>query len=390
MWQECGWISQEKNELDAQAKLIKASDAWVFELNGEAECLVLSTPGTLHHTGTPLKLAAITGVTTSRIARNLNAASSTLARCLAAQAEEGKQLSGLGIFEQGFYDRLGYGNGSYEHLIRFDPAWLKNMGKPRTPVRLSIDNYKEIHEARLNRRKIHGATDLLPEEITQADMLFSKKTFGLGYRENGKLTHFFVGHGDGEFGPYHVDLLVYSTIPQFRELMALIRGLGDQVRQIRMREPRGIQIQSLIKKPFQLYTVTQQAKYQARSAAIAYWQLRILDVISCISAFKIRDRLEFNLTLSDPIEKYLDEKTAWRGCNGDYIISLGESSHAEPGHREGLPILYSSVNDLTRFWLGAVSAEVLSGLGSFNGSAELIEELDSFVQLPAPAPDWDY
>lgn len=390
IWQECGWISQEKHEIEAQSQLIKGSDAWVMELDGQAECLVLSTDGVFHHTGTPLKLSAITGVTTSRVARNLSAASKTLAKCLADQAASGKAVSGLGIFEQGFYNRLGYGNGTYEHLVRFDPAWLKNMGKPRTPVRLGLDDFKEIHETRLNRRKAHGAADLLPPEITQADMLFSKKVFGLGYRENGKLTHYLVGRGDGEFGPYHVDLLVYSTIHQFRELMAVIRGLGDQIRQVRFREPRGIQIQSLLKKPFQLYTVTQQAKYQARSSAMAYWQLRILNLPECVAALTIEDSLEFNLTLSDPLEKYLGEGAPWRGCGGDYTVKLGKTSRAVEGHTEGLPVLYSSVNDFTRFWMGAASAEVLNGLESFDGPEQLIRDLDRHVRLPLPAPDWDY
>ncbi|MFP4444285.1 MAG: GNAT family N-acetyltransferase [Spirochaetia bacterium] len=390
IWQECGWISQEKHELEAQALLIKASDAWVMELNGEAECLVLSTDGIFHHTGTPLKLSAITGVTTSRVARNLSAASKTLARCLTEQAEAGKAVSGLGIFEQGFYNRLGYGNGTYEHLIRFDPAWIKNLGKPRTPVRLSLDDFSEIHQTRLDRRKAHGATDLLPPEITQADMLFSKKIFGLGYRENGKLTHCIIARGDGEFGPYHVEQIIYSSIHHFRELMALIRGLGDQVRQVRFREPRGIQIQSLLKKPFQLYTVTQQAKYQARSSAMAYWQLRILNLPECIAALSLDKNLEFNLTLSDPIEKYIDEKFSWRGCGGDYTVSLGGSSRAVPGHKDGLPVLYCSINDFTRFWMGAASAEVLNGLESFNGPEELIHALDQVMNFPLPAPDWDY
>ena len=120
-------MSDEKREAEALNQFVKASDSWVFEMNGSAECLVMSTDGWFHHTGTPLKLAAITAVTTSRVARNQHAASGTLARCLADQGASGAQLSGLGIFEQGFYDRFGYGNGNYELWVTFvtDTAcWL--------------------------------------------------------------------------------------------------------------------------------------------------------------------------------------------------------------------------------------------------------------------------
>ncbi|MEE2992431.1 MAG: hypothetical protein VX603_04565 [Gemmatimonadota bacterium] len=37
---------------------------------------------------------------------------------------EGAEICVLSMFEQGFYDRLGFGTGPYEHKVRFDPAEL--------------------------------------------------------------------------------------------------------------------------------------------------------------------------------------------------------------------------------------------------------------------------
>ena len=135
IWQECGWLTDEKREHAAMDQFIAASRGWVCSIDGSAECLVVSTDGHFHHTGTPLRLAAITGVTTSRIARNQRAATDTLAACLADEAARGAQVSGLGVFEQGFYDKFGYGNGPYEHWVSFDPAWLRDLGRPRQPLR---------------------------------------------------------------------------------------------------------------------------------------------------------------------------------------------------------------------------------------------------------------
>lgn len=391
IWQECGWIGKEKNETDALDQFIKASHGWVFEMGGSAEALSLSTDGLFLHTATELSLAAITAVTTSRVGRNLGAASGTLSRLLAEQAEAGKDLSGLGIFEQGFYDRLGYGNGTYEHWVRFDPAWLEDLGKPRVPVRLGADDWKEIHASRMARRKLHGATDLIPPEITKSEMEWSKNIFGLGYRDGGELTHFFVAHADElEEGPYRVDCMVYRTVEQFRELLGLIRGFGDQIRYCRVREPRDIQLQSLLRKPFQLYTVTANSRNPSRANAVAYWQLRMLNVERCIAAVVAAEQVEFNLTLEDPIEDILPQETSWKGCGGDYTVRFGPVSEAVSGHTGGLPHLRATVNDFTRFWMGSASADVLAGLGSFEGPGELLDRLDRSVRIPSPAPDWDY
>jgi hypothetical protein len=391
IWQECGWIGDEKKETAALDRFLKVSSAIVYELAGQAEAVSVSTPARFRHTRTDLPLAAITGVTTSRVARNQGAASGTLVRLIAQEAVGGAALSGLGMFEQGFYDRLGFGNGNYELFMRFDPAWLKDFGKPPAPVRLGPEDWKAIHEARLGRRKLHGATDLLPAEVSQCELEWTKNAFGLGYREDGKLTHFFVGRTDDvEVGPYAIEWMVYHSFDQLRDLLGLIRGLGDQVRWVRIKEPRDVQIQSLLRKPFQLQTLTRGSRHESRTMAEAYWQLRMLDVPRCIAAVCTDAEVAFNLTLSDPITPRLPEDAPWHGCGGEYTVRFGPTSTAEPVATGGLPTLAASVNDFTRFWMGAASAEVLAGLGTFRAPPDLIATLDRTLRLPPPAPDWDY
>ena len=107
----------------------------VAELNGEAECLVASVPGTVQYLEEDLRLSVITGVTTSRVVRKQGLAGRLTAEVIAAAVEEGAQVSALSMFEQGFYDRLGFGTGGYEHMIRFDPADLNIEAGFRPPRR---------------------------------------------------------------------------------------------------------------------------------------------------------------------------------------------------------------------------------------------------------------
>jgi predicted acetyltransferase len=391
IWKECGWMTDEKKDKESTDALIRSGPSLVFEVNGSAESMATSAPSRLHYAGTVLDHSAITSVTTSRIARNLGAASSTLAAMLAEEAARGFATSGLGVFEQGFYNRLGYGTGPYEHWISFDPAWLIDMPTPGIPQRFDVKNFKTIHQARLRRKRSHGAIDILPPDVTRADMLALKNTFCLGYKKGNTITHCVVMYcTDVEEGPYRVMCMAYRDFHQFRELLALIKGLGDQVRQVRMREPREIQMQDFLDKPFQLQTVSRKGEFEAGVRSVAYWQIRILDLKKCISVMKCPVDLRFNLTIEDPVARFLPKKSSWKGCGGTYTITLGPRSLVKKGASSGLETLTASISDFSRYWLGVQRAEALNVTGLFEGPPTLLEKLDAAIALPLPAPDWDY
>jgi len=75
---------------------------------------------------------------------------------------------------------------------------------------------------------------------------------------------------------------------------------------------------------------------------------------------------------------------------GEYIVSLGHDSGAEPGCDEALPTCTASVNAFTRLWLGVRSATSLSVTDDLSGPKELLEELDWAFRLPEPHPDWEF
>jgi hypothetical protein len=120
-------------------------------------------------------------------------------------------------------------------------------------------------------------------------------------------------------------------------------------------------------------------------------QCRILDLPVCIGSMKLSgEPISFNLKLTDPIEKYLPEDSSWRGVGGDWIICIGEVSSATMGSDPALQAASCTVNDLSRIWFGASTAESVSVTGNFVGDPKLIESIDNIVRIPAPVVDWDF
>ena len=155
IWREVGWLKEGREE--AMDRYVLAGRALVAEIDGTAECLVLSSTGLLRYREEDLPFACLTGVTTSYVARRQKLAGRLAASIVAADALDGALVAGLGMFEQGFYNKLGFGTGTYEIFYTFDPAHLRVPVSPRVPCRITPDDWAEVHAARLARRRRHGA-----------------------------------------------------------------------------------------------------------------------------------------------------------------------------------------------------------------------------------------
>jgi len=394
IWREVGWLGKGKDKKKAMDLAVQCGRALVAEVQGEAECLAISAPGSLRYLTEELPFAAVTGVTTSRVARKQGLASRLTARLVAEDALGGALVSGLGFFEQGYYDQLGFGVGGYEHWLGFDPAQLRLERRARVPRRLSVADWKAIHASRLARLRGHGALNLFPTALSRSDMVWTTDGFGLGYYDgpSGELTHhLWLNNGAKEYGPYNVVWSSYQTYEQFLELLALLKSLGDQVRLVRLREPQGIQLQDFLKQPFRFRKLTEKAQYENMMKATAYWQMRINDLPACLAQTHLRgETVRFNLHLTDPIARYLDEDAPWRGVSGEYRVTLGPESVAETGADSALPTLAASVNAFTRLWLGVRPATGLAVSDDLAGPPKLLEALDWALRLPAPKPGWDF
>ena len=418
IWYEIGWIDSEAGA-QAVADFVSTGRCLTAALDGEAECMAHTTLGSMRYSnprrnpdlnpGLPpdvnedLPMCAITAVMTSRIARRLGLALQLTARQVAAGARDGAAVAVLGVFDQGFYDRLGFGTGSYEHTVRFDPATLRVDAPVRPPKRLTRDDWRAVHGAMMTRRRGHGGC-LLPEpELMKAELGLRPAGFGLGFETAGALTHcVWFDARKVEHGPYRVEMLAYQDGAQLMELLALFKSLGDQVSLIEMPEPPDIQLQSLLNEPFRNRRNTHRSDYASYHHTAAWWQLRVLDVAACVERRHWPgESVRFNLALTDPVADFLADG-AWRGCGGDYCISIGPSSWAEPGRRDDLPTLHASVSAFSRLWFGvapATSLAITDGLqvedARESGVLEqapppLLERLDEVLCMPLPRTGWDF
>jgi len=392
IWREVGWIEDEKEEKGLDV-FLQCGRSLIGELNGEAECMANTDPGSMKYQDEEVPACCVTGVTTSRVARKQRLATSVTAEALRLAAEDGHAVAMLGIFDQGFYDRLGFGTGSYEHWYTFDPAQLKNVGSPRIPIRLTKDDWDEMHACRLRRHRSHGSVSILSPELTRSEAIWSTNGFGLGYRDrSGTLTHHvWCSTKDPEGGPYRIAWMACRTREEFLELLGLLRNLGDQVHSIRMHEPGGLQMQDLLHEPFKRERLTKASKHEHRVNAYAYLQARILDLHECISRTHLTTAgVAFNLVLTDPIEDHVSPGSGWRGIGGEYTIRFDEDSEASGGLTDGLPTLRASVGAFTRLWLGVLPATGLAWTDNLSAPEELLAALDRSLRLPAPANDWDF
>ncbi len=397
IWREIGWIEPgHEPRLDL---FLEAGRALVAEVEGAAECLVTTAPGTVRYLAEDLPMSCVTGVTTSRIARRQGNAGRLTARAIAAAAADGAIVSALGMFEQGFYDRLGFGTGGYELLVALDPSRLRlpRSGPSRVPRRITADDWEAVHANRLNRHRGHGACNLTHPAFTRAAMLDSKNGFGLGFADGsgggGGLSHHLwcSAKDDVELGPYRVSWMVWQTPEQFLELMGLLKSLGDQIHLVRLCEPAGIQIQDLVEKPFAQRRISERSQYEANVKALAHWQMRICDLGECLDRTHLRGaQVRFNLRMTDPIEAFLADDSPWPGVAGEYVVTLGPTSGAEPGADRSLPTLEAPVSTFTRLWLGVRPATGLAITDDLVGPRDLLEELDHLLRLPEPKPDWDF
>jgi len=398
VWGECGWI--ERGSADHAEAIDLALDSGrtlVAEMDGAAEALVVNHSGDMQYLDTRLPMASVSGVTTSLVARKQGIAGRLTAKSIARDAADGAAVAVLGMFDQGFYDRLGFGSGAYDILFAFDPQTLRVPSITRPPKRLSKADWAAVHASRVGRARRHGSCSLHPAEFTRAEINWTTNGFGLGYfdGEGGALSHhvWFEPKGSIESGPYQVKWMPYQNDAQLLELLSVMRAIGDQVRSIKMFEPSHVQLQDFTPTPFRRFAhAGDGSKYIHKPLTMTGWQARICDIEACVQAARgLPGRVQFNLTLRDPFDRYLAEcDSEWAGCSGEYIVTFGEDSQAHRGRDDSLPTLDASLGAFTRMWLGVRPASGLAVSDDLHGPAELLDRLDRVLRLPKPDRDWEF
>ena len=105
IWREAGWMEGDKTEAFDVHRA--ASRGLVAMINGEAECLVLTSPGTVRYLDEDLLWSCVSAVVTSRVARKQAFASRLTAQAIADDVAQGAIVSGLGLLRSLLGQRLG-------------------------------------------------------------------------------------------------------------------------------------------------------------------------------------------------------------------------------------------------------------------------------------------
>lgn len=389
IWREVGWIEGDQEEAHVDG-FFSVGHTRVGVIDSVPECSVHTVPGHIQLNRTPLSLCAVTAVTTSRIARGKAFAKRLTAQQLIRAQQQGAQAAALGMFDQGFYDLLGFGTGAYDYQFTFDPSLLMVDHRVAPPVRLGLDNAEEMHAALLARHKVHGSVDLAPWQLVRAEMGFHGDCVALGYRDDqGVLTHFLVMDAKGERGPYRVFMWAYQNNDQLLQLLGLIKSLADQVYSVVLLEPPELQLQALLERPFRHRTLTRGSDHGNLAGAAAWWQVRVLDVVAAVAALgSTHAEANFSVQISDPLDAYAEEPV----CGGRYVVQLGEHCHAErvSSDDDQQADLTCSINAFSRWVFGVCPASSLRITDEFTLTEELAATLDNLVRLPRPTPGWDF
>ena len=399
MWSETGWWDNEDDQKKRIPPFFRANDdrSVVGLIDGSAECAVHRALGTIQHGTTQLSLGGVTAVTTSRIARRRRLASRLTARTIAHLADEGCAVAMLGMFDQGFYDRFGFGTGSYVKHAWVYPGALNVPVTYRAPERFELDDdLEEMHAAIMNRMPVHGGVKIGGERMTSAGLQVDDDCSFFGYRTDGEITHFMAVATTGEHGPDRVEQWAYQTREQCLELLRLVQEWGDQVDVLRISEPNWLQVQDFIVQPGANYRRTQGSRTGSlRTEIDAWWQARIVDLPACVAALgAVSDPLVLTVRIDDPIAPHLVDsgyEGEWAGLAGTWRLQFGESSMAERVGAEEIVDLATDINSLTRWWLGVLPAATLLATGAFDCAPALAAKLDELTaHLPFPDPGWDF
>ena len=391
---ECGWPNPQRSKEfeEAYKNFLKSGSADVVEWNGQAETLVTTHKGSISMPGGELPLCAVTSVCVSQILRRSGAATRLTARVLADMAQE-CTVAALGIFDQGFYNKLGFGAFPYSYSVAVDPITLMVPGLKRRPVRLGFADAGRMLRNFLGRMPHHGQVQIPSEEFLAMGMHETENGLGIGFENGrGELSHHLWMAPEKDEDIYTVYWMVFNDLAGLIELLSFVKSLADQVKCIHFTEPSGIQIQDLLSRPFRMRESTEGGKYRNELTAESWHQARILNMEKTFSALKIpHGELSFELELFDPIDSYLADDGPWRGVGGLWSIHVGENgSEARKVSKTSTVPVRASVNALTRLVFGVQKASNLQFMDDFSAPDNLIRELDKKLCLPLPFMDWDF
>ncbi len=392
LWRSIGWLDDVEDDDEALGWMFDDARAVGVDLHGQIAGAATRHQGDLRYEDAELPLSLVSSVAVARHARTEGLGSRLTAAVVRDAAVGGAAVSILGVYDLGYYDRLGFGTAANLRMITVDPVDLLVPKLTRSPVPLTIErDAARMQRNRLRRMRGHGSASYQSLGLAVGEAAWAEHSYGMGFEgPDGELTHHMFLEREGEHGPDQVLWMAYETHQQAIELLSVMKSWSTQVHGVRLIEPAGLQLSELLRQPFRRYRTSKGGDFEQRPEGQSWTQLRILDLPACMAAVALAGpTVRFQLELSDPIEAFLAVDSAWTGLTGTWTIELGERSRATRGGSDGLLVMAASVNAFTRLWFGAATATTLRGMGKLDAPDELVEQLDRRWRLARPVVDWD-
>ena len=156
VWREVGWIGTGERDRDALDAVLAETAALVVDVDGQVEGHGGAHHGTIRHGDVDLPALMVGAIVVGRRARKRGFARALTSRLVADGAAEGAAVACLGVFDQGFYEGVGFGMGPAMTKTRFDAASLAVPVPSRMPVRLTIEDGARMMANRQARARGHG------------------------------------------------------------------------------------------------------------------------------------------------------------------------------------------------------------------------------------------
>jgi len=384
IWHEVGWVDGTDAHAAGLRTFFSGGHGLVAPADGEVEAAIHWVPGTYRWLDHDVPAAAVSALTTGFVGRRRGHGPTLVAEALAQMVDVGVEVATLGAFEQGYYDRFGFGADPYDHRLTFDPGALRVPIPDRRPVRVGTDDHAEVQALLARRHRSHGGLVLDHARGMEAALVWRKDPWGLGLRaDDGRLTGVVLGEAGGEHGPHTVEWLLYETTTDLLELLGVLRLLSDQVWTVVVDEPPDVRLQDLLDAPNrQRAHLSQAGRGGVANTAHSWRQTRILDLAACLGRVHWPgEPFAFDLDLVDPLA---DRGGRWPGIGGAYTVAVGEETSVTDRRTGERPLLTASVDALSRMWTGSRPTSGLAVIGAVAGPADLVARLDAALRLPPP------
>ena len=349
-----------------------AGSACVTRIDGDAECMVVwRTRPKSDISRKDLPFSAVAGRPSHPASHENKGLAGTTHRTLGRTRSKRRAHSyqGLSFFEQGYYDRLGFGTAQYEDWIGFDPALLNVPFPARPPKTIHHRRLRtRMHQSRLASKKTNTAFVTFPDpnmdpqrQMRHQERLrpraTSTKPQTKSHTTSGAATTTMQNTA-----PTSSNGWLTRPPEQFLELMGIIRSPrrsspNDQHEPA----PPHPDTRPPQRNPSKTEWTTSKSKFAtfSRSHRLLAKPHQRPTQMPRKNTPPRAPTTQFNLQLTDPIDDFLPEDETWKSTTGPIHHHPRTRILRDPRHtKKTSQTLKTTTSAFSRMWLGCLRTHI--------------------------------